>query len=201
MSSHKFINVITPCLPTRFNNLLRIYDSIRMQIPKDQYRWIIVVDTDTVEVPEEIMREIRRGSVEVYLHKDLESRCGNGQRNFGLEKVTQGYVYFMDDDHAMHPQFYETICDADPFDFLLFCQNNPDGSPRISTTVVAPCFVDTNQFVCRWEVIGDTRWDLKRPDADGLFAQQVRAKSSEVIFFPFCLSVYNNLRKYMSDDT
>ena len=83
-----FINIITPC--SRPENLKVISESIN--IPKQNYRWIVVFDGFTYE------EEDIPNNCEAYSIKDSNSIYGNAQRNFGIDLVTEGYLYFNDDD-------------------------------------------------------------------------------------------------------
>jgi len=80
-----YINIITPC--HRPENLHQISRSIN--IPKENYRWIVVFDSltlpDICNIPD---------NCEYYLHKDSNSKMGNGQRNFVLDLVKEGYIYW-----------------------------------------------------------------------------------------------------------
>ena len=65
-----FLNIITPC--SRPKNLYLIAESIN--IPKENYRWIVVFDAD--EIPDEIP-----DICEPYTVKVIGSISGNAQRN------------------------------------------------------------------------------------------------------------------------
>ena len=68
-----FLNIITPC--SRPQNLDVISKSIN--IPRDQYRWIVVFDL--LEAPDNIP-----DNCEFYNIKDAKSTSGNAQRNLVL---------------------------------------------------------------------------------------------------------------------
>ena len=71
-----FLNIITPC--SRPQNLETISKSIN--IPRENYRWIVVFDLE--EVPENIPE-----NCEAYAIKDTKSTSGNAQRNYALDLV------------------------------------------------------------------------------------------------------------------
>ncbi len=69
----KLLNIITPC--SRINNLQIISESIN--IPKENYRWIVVYDS--LILPNS---DLIPSNCEFYLHKDINSVFGNAQRNY-----------------------------------------------------------------------------------------------------------------------
>ena len=62
-----YLNIITPC--SRPENLHKIAESIN--IPKDNYRWIVVCDLD--ELPN---ANLIPQNCEIYTHKNKESVAG-----------------------------------------------------------------------------------------------------------------------------
>jgi hypothetical protein len=110
-----FLNIITPC--SRPENLEIISKSIN--IPRDQYRWIVVFDL--LEAPENIP-----DNCEWYTIKDANSTSGNAQRNFALNLITHGHIYFNDDDTVMHIDLWNNIKNENNKDFISFKQSNKD---------------------------------------------------------------------------
>lgn len=176
-----FLNIITPsCRP---QNLDVISKSIN--IPRDQYRWIVVFDL--LEAPDNIP-----DNCEFYNIKDAKSMSGNAQRNFGLDLVTHGHIYFNDDDTIMQPNLWEEIKDLEE-DFISFKQVNKNGSVRLEGNNISVGNVDSHNFVVSAECMGDTRWVLNRYDADGVFAHECYNKATTKLYIPKVLSVYNSL--------
>lgn len=178
-----FLNIITPsCRP---ENLDIISKSIN--IPRDQYRWIVVFDS--TEVPENIP-----DNCEAYAIKDSNSTSGNAQRNLALDLVTHGHIYFNDDDTVMHPDLWENIKNESNEDFISFKQANKDGTIRLEGTNVSVGNIDSHNFVTSVNCVGDTRWVLNRYDADGVFAHECYQKARNKSYINKVLSVYNTLR-------
>ena len=75
-------------------------------------KWIIVHDADKVK--EKVFDEKRDEIVE-FFNNDCAGDSGNPQRNRGLEAVRELYpegsvfVYFLDDDNIIHPNFYVMV--------------------------------------------------------------------------------------------
>jgi hypothetical protein len=177
-----FLNIITPC--SRPHLLHRIAESIN--IPKENYRWIVVFDSETIpdSIPE----------CEAYFIKDTNSVCGNAQRNLAIDLVTEGYIYFNDDDTIMHPQLWDNIKDLTN-DFIHFDQEEIDGSIRLKQSKVRLSYIDSHNFIVHTIIVGNERFVIHRRDADGVFAENCYNKSKTSKYIPKVLSTYNALRK------
>lgn len=178
-----FLNIITPC--SRPENLHTIAKSIN--IPRENYRWIVVFDAE--ELPSS---DLIPENCEPYAHKDPNSFSGNGQRNFAIDKIESGYVYFNDDDTILHKDLYESIKDMD-FDFITFSQEWPNGTMRLTGDTVGVNYTDSHNFVLSSSLIGNTRWQLGIYSADGIFAYDCGSKTTPK-FINKVLSTYNTLR-------
>ena len=177
-----FLNIITPC--SRPNNLEQISKSIN--IPPEHYRWIVIFDAD--EVPENIPN-----NCESYVIRVLGSVFGNGQRNYGIDLVEYGHIYFNDDDTTIVPVLWENIKDLTEH-FISFSQIEKNGKIRLSGKKITVGTIDSHNFIVSKEIVGDTRWVLNKYDADGFFAQNCYKKTNSVIHIPKALSVYNSLK-------
>ena len=175
-----FLNIITPCSRPEF--LDAVAKSIN--IPKENYRWIVVFDSETI--PENIPE------CEAYCIKDINSVCGNSQRNLAIDLVTEGWIYFNDDDTTMHPELWDNIKDLDN-DFISFDQNWNNGDHRLSGNIIKLSYVDSHNFIVHISVIGNKRFVLHRGDADGVFAENCYNKAKNKHYINKVLSVYNSL--------
>jgi len=182
-----FINIITPC--SRPENLTRIKLSIN--IPLENFRWIIVFDAE--EVPELSIPKTDFNNTEFFAHKNPDSCCGNAQRNFALDLVEDGYVYFQDDDTLMHPEFWESVKDLN-YDFISFNQSFTNGILRLKSEIIEIGNIDSHNFLLKKSIIGETRWENENYCADGLFANTCAKKTNNIFFLDKVLSVYNALR-------
>lgn len=180
------INIITPC--SRPENLMTISKSIN--IPKENYRWIVVFDRD--ELPNS---ELIPNNCEIYLHKNSNSIVGNDQRNFSLDLIKEDYVYFNDDDTIIHPDFWENVKDSTE-DFIYFIQDRKDGTIRIYSNTVQVGYIDSHNFLLKYDIIGNTRWVINKYEADGIFANECFNKSKTTKRINKVLSTYN----YLNDE-
>jgi hypothetical protein len=176
-----FLNIITPCSRPEFLDAV----SKSINIPKDNYRWIVVFDSETI--PENIPE------CEAYCIKDANSVCGNAQRNLGIDLVTEGWIYFNDDDTIMHPELWYNIKDLDN-DFISFDQVWTSGAHRLYGNIVKLSYVDSHNFILHTSLVGNERFVLSRRDADGVFAENCYNKAKNKHYINKVLSTYNSLQ-------
>lgn len=176
-----FLNIITPC--SRPQNLSKISESLN--IPKENYRWIVVCDS--LSLPDE---KLIPKNCEIYRHKNINSICGNSQRNYALDMVDHGHVYFNDDDTLIHNELWENIKDLED-DFISFIQIYKNGTERLVGNVIEVGGIDTGNFIVSHKIIEDIRWIIHVAPSDGIFAKECYLKSTKISHINKTLSVYN----------
>ena len=179
-----FINIITPC--SRPYNLHKISESIN--IPKENYRWIVVFDLE--ELPK---KELIPINCETYLHKNKYSNYGHSQRNYALDEITDGHVYFNDDDTIIHKHLWDNIKDLNN-DFISFMQENKNGQIKLIGDNISLNFVDSHNFIVHNSIIGNTIFDIRHYNSDGYFAVECYNKSKNKKYIDKVLSTYNSLK-------
>lgn len=179
----KVLHIITAC--ARPENLHQIAKSIN--IPRRSYRWHIVFDKPANSVPKELIPE----SAIVYYHQNANSVVGHSQRNYALAHITDGLIFFLDDDTIIHPDLYENIGWLNN-DFIHFDQANPDDSKRIGGKVEVN-HIDTGSAVATRQLIGETKFRTDLYNADGFFWKAVSNKATNSKYIPKLLSYYNYL--------
>lgn len=121
---------------------------------------------------------------------------GLEKRNYALELITSGYVYFLDDDTQLHPNFLH-LKKVLGSDFIHFNQQWADGRRRIGG-VVRRGLIDAGSFLVRRDVVGLTRFvrqeDEKDPVPDGRFAEEVYLKAKHPLYIDKTYSTYNSLQ-------
>lgn len=180
-----FLNIITPC--SRPYNLIEIGKSIN--IPISNYRWIVVFDSENLPDLSLIPK-----NCEFYTHKDLTSIYGNAQRNYALDLIDNGYIYFNDDDTVLHNDLWENIKLLDKYDFISFDQLNTNGSHRIHGNKIALYHIDSHNFITHHSLSNNVKFMNNNYCADGLFAEYCYTKAKNPIYINKYLSVYNQLR-------
>jgi len=182
------ITIITPCF--RQKNIPFLYESIQFnKIDK----WIIVYDTSKNREYKKLY-ENNPKILEVYCNDPGIS--GNPQRNCGINLVEDGFIYFLDDDNIIHPEFWNISDTFDSNYFYTFDQIRNDNMRNIlqpqfwkkidSTNNNNPLdpytfgyilfgntiklkHIDTAMYIVHKKMIKNILWNLNRYDSDGIF--------------------------------
>ena len=181
------LTIITPC--TRPENLRLMKPGIDAGRDLFDIDWRIVFDTsvcDPVYIDGAIMTGVNIAG----------SRFGNGQRNAALSMIDDGWVYFLDDDNSMHPDFfgelYAAIKKFDAFRAFAFQQ---DASTFIRQVDIRVNRIDMAQVCIHRDLIDDLRFALHPYNADGVFIESLYRSNPKdwcIINKPLCY--YNKLR-------
>jgi hypothetical protein len=127
---------------------------------------------------------------------DEPQTFGNPERNFGISLVQrpESYVYFLDDDNGVHPEFWRSIYPLlslqATHDFITFDQERVPGwvFPGPQAMLYR---IDTAMYVTRRRLIADTRWRTLRYNADGFFAEAMAAQAQHRLYVNCTCSYYN----------
>jgi hypothetical protein len=179
-----FLNIITPC--SRPENLIKISESIN--IPKESYRWIVVFDSELL--PDD---KLIPNNCDPYTHKDLSSISGNAQRNYALNLINDGFIYFNDDDTLIHPNLWESVNNFE-VDFISFIQLNKHDEKRLIGNFIEVGHIDSHNFMVTNKIAKDVKFILDKYDADGYFAKECYQKSITRLHINKPLSIYNSLK-------
>jgi hypothetical protein len=191
------IYIVTPCC--RSKNLDTIEKSIDFSII---HKWYIVYDTSK-----------NRSYQKKYLNHphivELEcsdvGRVGHAQRNFAINVIEDGFIYFLDDDNIIHPDLYAELKninkmfyytwdqlrnkEGDNTDWVLF--KNEKGKILKGNKLKVQA-IDTAQFMFPRDLIGDLRWDVNDYKADGIFIEKLnQLYPNRHVYIPRVLSYYN----------
>lgn len=184
------LHIITPC--SRPYNLMEVGKSIPLDIP---CKWWIIFDMDgeNLVLPERFIKETK---VETKFKCLKGGVSGNLQRNYALDKINDGWVYFLDDDNIIHPNFekaYKSLVLTD-YKGMIFGQQLETQKRIPRPDYIKTCFVDQAQFILKRELIGDLRY-IQRYEADGIFIETLYKKhSEEILITEEILSYYNKLK-------
>jgi len=135
--------------------------------------------------------------------KNPESRSGNAQRNACINFIMDcdgieddAWLYCIDDDNVLHQDFWETMLEAkDEDDIVTFGQVYSNNKVRLNATLTPQVgTVDSATFAVRKRIVGETRWELNRYEADGIFAHELSKKTNNVRAINRNASYYNYLR-------
>ena len=176
------LTIITPC--SRPENLQKVKESITITCT-----WIIVYDSE---------RPIEQFSDEKWI---IETNVkggisGNLQRNLAFDYVElNDWVYFLDDDNLLHPDFYKLCIFPQRSMGYIFGQDLGNGQLRIpNKDNIKVGHIDQAQYLLHMSLIGKSRF-LQVYEADGYFIQDIyRKHSNEINISEAVLSYYNKLK-------
>ena len=185
------LTIVTPC--SRPHNLTAMKRSIDFsKIDK----WIIVHDTRTRALDTTTpMFPDNEKIVELECKDD--GVVGHQIRNYALNNlVKEGWLYFLDDDNIVHPNFwtlqFKTFgVGVHTFDMQYFDGKDLKGdNPTVE-------HIDTAQFVFNVELVPeDARYDVTKYNADGHFIDRlVNEIGVKYEYHPIVAAWYNKLRQ------
>jgi hypothetical protein len=184
----KLLNIITPC--NRPQNLKLIEQSIN--IPDKYYEWIVVFDREKIPTDYYIPQKCK-----TYAYTQNGSVVGHAQRNFALDTIDSGYIYFNDDDTLIHPHLWENVSDillSSKHDFISFDQANKDNTLRLVGSNIQINHIDSHNFIVKQNICKNIKFYIDKYNADGYFATDCYALSNNPIYISKILSIYNALR-------
>lgn len=197
------LNIVTPC--SRPKNLQLLLDSIRIanNLNLFEIKWYIVFDAETIPESQNLNPQDYPSGLKIQLncYKNSESISGNGQRNFALEQITDGFVYFLDDDNLMHPDLLTTIWNqiqlrGEEIGIVgnqLFSEEIIRSAAR---HLVKPGSIDIAQLCIHKNLIGNKKWPLAFYDADGKFISNIYTLHyQKFVFVEKVIAYYNKLTK------
>ena len=138
-------------------------------------------------------KELLPLNCEPHLYREKGSVVGHAQRNYALNIIDDGYIYFNDDDTSIHPELWETIKNCNS-DFISFIQLNKNGTTRLVGKVIDVRKIDSHNFIISRNTVGVSKFFIDKYDADGYFAKECYNKSLTKTHFNKPLSIYNLLR-------
>jgi hypothetical protein len=143
------ITIITPC--GRPDKLPEVIKSINFN---KIYKWIIVYDE---LITKKNINQFNHPQIKEYTHTS-EGVSGNPQRNFGLDQIEDDdtFVYFLDDDNIIHPNFYEIIPILKKNKIYTFDQQGTG----LLGNVIENSKIDTAQFLYYYKFFKSIKWNL-----------------------------------------
>jgi len=201
------INVITRS--TRLHNLKTVKESVFSNIPKGlKIGWHVVFDVNSLkDIDAELLGELEDSNTTYYFKKGDVVGMLYPQTGEIISTFKKSWVYFLDDDNIMHPNFYTQISkkiEENPEKMVHVVSQRVDGKDftGLDFRLADPSFVkksriDLAQFIVNSEVYNE--WGYKfQPDycADGILIEQVFKEHPTWFTFTIDeLSYYNYLEK------
>lgn len=207
--------IVTPL--SRLLNLVQINESFKKSSSYDDWDFLhfVIVDNKLSENDKQhvsILMEREYHSL-VRFSPYSNSFVGHSHRNWFINEVflkkplehtfQTDWVYFLDDDTLLHPDFLETILpllesNSDKA-AIIFDQENKDGSMRLFANInqVKVCHIDMGQYIVNLSKLpSDLRFKENDYCADGIFIEELfnRVGPEQFIVVNKTLSTYNKLR-------
>ena len=190
----KKLYIITPA--TRLKNLKLIFRSIDWNYVT---KWIVIYDKKIISKNPFLFRN--NSNVIELLNLNKKSVRGSGQRNAGIEYLLKknnnnGFVYFLDDDNIIHPNFYNVYRSFKHENIYTFNQ-------QVKIRHIRPgnkfklYYIDTAMFVINLSLIKNIRWKMKIHATDYYFIKKCLKKNKNRYVYINKLGCYYN---YLSDN-
>lgn len=172
---------------SRPQNVIPVYKSIVNNIPMDKFEWLPILDAKFSDEEWEQFKEICES-----FENCNPIRCeksggivGNIQKQTFLTIMRsagwKGFVYFLDDDNLIYPDFYKSIHQwlVPNIDAIVFGQKMRDGKIRLQTPDASSLkvgFVDLAMFILNIDAIPhNAHFGLHDYCSDGRLIEQVVA--------------------------
>jgi len=203
------LNIITRC--TRPNQLSKVKDSIFKTIHFD-IKWWVVFDTRVIkDIDADFLANLQLLGGEALYFKGENGDFGHTSLSKTIDRIEDGFVYFLDDDNIIHENFYDKIYKSikeNPHKKGFIFSQKVGGKDwtgldireaKSENTKVQ--HIDMAQFLLSRELIGDNRFIQGDYKADGYFIEKIYNDNKNDFFFieePLC---YYNWLKTTSNFT
>ena len=142
----------------------------------------------------------RKDEVQFWLPKNLNisvystdkpTVAGHSYRNIGIPKATGEWIYFLDDDNILHPNFSDLLeyMDRDK-DVIFFSQIFANQKIRLMPVTIDVGGVDTAMFLVKKSVMDNHKWEEGAYTADGILAKELSNYNCQYIYTPYCFYNY-----------
>ena len=188
----KKVIIITPSY--RVKNLKKILQSISFD---HIFKWIIIYDGSKIS-ENYIQFSNNQNIIEIIYKSKKDEIQGNAQRNEGLNYVSKNFsdqnifIYFLDDDNVVNPNFYKLLRDIQINFFYTFDQQRnryvfSGENPKVY-------HIDLGMFLFDFKMASDVRFRLNKYEADGIYVEECCNKDiKKHIYVPKIYTYYNYL--------
>jgi hypothetical protein len=189
------ITIITPS--HRIENLQNVRESIDFNYVNE---WIIVYDGNKINnYPNLFEDDLNKNKIKEFIHKGL-GISGNPQRNYALNTITneKTYLYYLDDDNIIHPNFYSLLDIVDNNKIYTFNQRrSKDIYPYVELLKgnnIELFKIDTAMFLIPFSLCKEIEWIFDKYNADGYYIIECYNKNKKNhIYLDNELAYYNKI--------
>ncbi len=197
------LNIVTRCTRPQF--LQKVKTSIFKTVNFD-IKWWVVFDTRVIkDVDAEFLTDLQLLGGQTLFLKGEEGDMAHSLLSKVIDKINEGFIYFLDDDNILHENFYDVL--------LKNIKENPEKRGFIFSQKVGGVdfsgldireakpentrvqHIDMAQFLLRRDLIGDNRFVSGDYKADGYFIEKIyNLNKEDFLFIPEVLCYYNKLK-------
>lgn len=182
------LSIIIP-FSRKLINLDEIVNSIGKITNADLEIIIVTADNREDEVKEWAPKNL---NIKVY-STDEVSISGNNYRNIGVKHASGDWIYFLDDDNIVHPNFNDLLEYMDKEkDVVFFSQIFANQKLRLTPVSIDVGGVDTAMFLVKTSVMQNHKWQEDAYTADGILAKELSAYNCQYIHTPYCFYNYQH---------
>ena len=184
----KMLTIITPCY--RQELLPQIKDTIAFEHIKE---WIIVYDPTKTYKTQAVFDHPQIRELHMQ-YREPWSRMGNSQRDYAIEQVESGWIYFLDDDTVMHPSFWKIAQEAELPYFYTFEMIDLDYDSVVKGGDVTQGKIDTAMFLVHKDHIGAIKWSTVGNDVGGdyFFIDKIQRQNPKALKNIPTIACYHN---------
>jgi hypothetical protein len=129
---------------------------------------------------------------------NTEGVCGHPQINYALNMIKEGFVYVLDDDNIIHPNFWKILPTLDNNVIYTWDQLRCDTNSIMKGGNITRNCIDTAQFIVPRKYIGNIRWVKNERCGDYTFISEIYKKHSKAFKVIDDVCCYFN---YLEDNT
>lgn len=197
------LNIITRCTRPQFLQTLKssIFKTVIFDI-----KWWVVFDTRVIkDIDADFLTDLQLLGGQAIFLKGVEGDMAHSLLSKVIDKIEDGFIYFLDDDNILHENFYDVISKS--------IKDNPEKRGFIFSQKVGGVdfsgldireakpentrvqHIDMAQFLLKRDLIGEHRFIPGDYKADGYFIEKIYNLNKEDFhFISEVLCYYNKLK-------
>lgn len=162
-------------------------------------KFIKTIDTELIIVSDDNRLEEltnwssnEKSDIKIYTTSE-ETIYGNNYRNIGATKASGDWIYFLDDDNIIHPNFDDLLNTIEEDnEVVFFSQIFPNQRIRLIPSNIDVGGIDTAMFMVKKSVMDNHKWQEDAYIADGLLAKELVDYNCKYVYTPYCFYNYQN---------
>jgi predicted O-methyltransferase YrrM len=182
-------NVTIVTLATNVENMMKIRKTINFDYINE---WVIVYNgKDFIDNPKLFEYDIFKDKIKEYISKTGDNN-ENSLYNYALDKIQkkETYVYFLDDNTSVHPNFYEIFKILDKNKLYTFNEEN-----RLVGDNITEFQIETPMFLAHYSIFKDILWKMNDDDGSSYITECYQKNTNDWVYINNNLCYYKYLCK------